>query len=54
MIRSAPQLACQPLARFAKCAPTRGASPASAALDAGIDARTWYEIWVAGNGAPAP
>ena len=27
---------------------------AVAALDVGIDAQTWYEIWVAGNGAPAP
>ena len=24
------------------------------ALDVEIDAQTWYEIWVAGNGAPAP
>ena len=27
---------------------------AVAALDVAIDAQTWYEIWVAGNGAPAP
>ena len=27
---------------------------AVAALDVEIDAQTWYEIWVAGNGAPAP
>jgi len=27
---------------------------AVAALDIQIDAQTWYEIWVAGNGAPAP
>ena len=27
---------------------------AVAALDVGLDAQTWYEIWVAGNGAPAP
>jgi predicted oxidoreductase len=27
---------------------------AVAALDIELDAQTWYEIWVAGNGAPAP
>ena len=27
---------------------------AVAALDVEIDAQAWYEIWVAGNGAPAP
>ena len=27
---------------------------AVAALDVEIDAQTWYEIWVAGNGAPCP
>ena len=27
---------------------------AVAALGVDIDAQTWYEIWVAGNGAPAP
>ena len=27
---------------------------AVAALDVEVDAQTWYEIWVAGNGAPAP
>ena len=27
---------------------------ATAALDVEIDAQTWYEIWVAGNGAPVP
>jgi len=27
---------------------------AVAALDVQIDAQTWYEIWVAGNGAPCP
>jgi predicted oxidoreductase len=27
---------------------------AVAALDVEIDAQTWYEIWVAGNGAPVP
>ena len=27
---------------------------AVAALDVAIDAQTWYEIWVAGNGAPCP
>jgi predicted oxidoreductase len=27
---------------------------AMAALDVQIDAQTWYEIWVAGNGAPVP
>jgi predicted oxidoreductase len=27
---------------------------AVAALDIEIDAQTWYEIWVAGNGAPCP
>jgi len=27
---------------------------AVAALDVELDAQTWYEIWVAGNGAPAP
>ncbi len=27
---------------------------ATAALEVEIDAQTWYEIWVAGNGAPAP
>ena len=27
---------------------------AVAALDVEVDAQTWYEIWVAGNGAPCP
>jgi predicted oxidoreductase len=27
---------------------------AVAALDVGIDPQAWYEIWVAGNGAPCP
>jgi len=27
---------------------------AVAALDVELDAQTWYEIWVAGNGAPCP